>query len=368
MLDQVTSKTLIHYLKGNQMSNDILQALEKVETKFHDYNTDLAELRDRMTQIEQRPGASFDVPLTKSASLGDLFIKQFDTNRDLFEKTRSVRLEIKAAADPVTTASGRKIITGGVGVPGISEIGIQYALPTRQVGSTSAVEYSRYTGLDGAAAVQAAEGDTKAAVRPAHSLITQNAITIAGWTKLSRQALNDQAEIKKAIDVVLADSVNRQLSATLTAGSAAPVFTGYSPLATAYTSTAWSFLPDAISEGIADMQLAGFNPDVLVIHPKTWMDLNTEKGTDGHYLTGNFFAEFPNKFRGLRVVLGSVAQTKAMVMDSRHSELLVCEGFGVEVAYSGDDFVKNLVTILGEMRVIPVFRTVGSIRLITPKV
>ena len=63
----------------------------------------------------------------------------------------------------------------------------------------------------------------------------------------------------------------------------------------------------------------------------------------------------------------SVDAGKALLMDTSHSDLLVVDGFTVEVAYSGDDFTNNLVTVLGEVRVIPVFRTVGSARLITPK-
>ena len=57
---------------------------------------------------------------------------------------------------------------------------------------------------------------------------------------------------------------------------------------------------------------------------------------------------------------------KALLLDSSHSELLVVDNFTIEVAYSGDDFLKNLCSVLGEVRVIPTFRTVGSARLITP--
>ena len=35
--------------------------------------------------------------------------------------------------------------------------------------------------------------------------------------------------------------------------------------------------------------------------------------------------------------------------------------------WAGDDFTKNVRTILGELRVIPTFRAVGAVRLITPK-
>ena len=62
-----------------------------------------------------------------------------------------------------------------------------------------------------------------------------------------------------------------------------------------------------------------------------------------------------------------MAAGKALLIDSAHSDLRDVDGFTVEVAYSGDDFTNNLVTVLGELRIIPTFRTVGSMRLITPK-
>ena len=65
------------------------------------------------------------------------------------------------------------------------------------------------------------------------------------------------------------------------------------------------------------------------------------------------------------VLAPTIAAGKALLIDSGHSELLTVDGFSIEVAYSGDDFTKNLVTVLGEVRVIPTFRTVGSARLIT---
>lgn len=58
---------------------------------------------------------------------------------------------------------------------------------------------------------------------------------------------------------------------------------------------------------------------------------------------------------------------KALLIDSTHFELLVVDDVSVEVAYDGNDFTKNLVTMLGELRAIPIFLTVGAARLITPK-
>ena len=116
------------------------------------------------------------------------------------------------------------------------------------------------------------------------------------------------------------------------------------------------------------MQTAGFNPDVVSLNPADWLAIVVAKGTDNHYLGGNYLGTMPSEMRGLRVVLSpSVDAGKALLLDSTHSELLVANDFSIEVAYAGEDFTKNLCTILGELRVIPTFRTVGSARLITPK-
>ena len=305
----------------------------------------------------------------RTPTLGEQVSKAFDENRDLFEKTRSVRLEIKAASDAITTANGRSIATAGVGMIQGGILGLQNALPSRNQLATSAVEYSRFTGTQGAAAVQAAQGDTKAAIRPDHSLISQSAITIAGYAVMSRQALGDSAELKRAVEVTLARSVASALDAALVNGVAAPAFGGFETLATSYTSLVYTALVDAISEGVATMQAAGFVPDVVAMNPADWLAITVAKGTaNDHYLSGNYLGAMPMEMRGLRVVLSpSVDAGKGLVLDSTHSELLVADNFTVEIGYSGTQFVQNLATVLGEMRVIPVFRTTGSARLITPK-
>jgi len=37
-----------------------------------------------------------------------------------------------------------------------------------------------------------------------------------------------------------------------------------------------------------------------------------------------------------------------------------------EIGHTGDQFTNNLATILGEMRVIPTFRSAGAARLMAP--
>ena len=349
----------------------ILKALDKIEPKLQqlpELVLQQRELGDRLLTLEQKgTHMSGDTAGAAVKSLGSQAWESLQANMDLLKKTSSVRLELKAAGDPITTTSGRSVIAAGVGAPGAAVLGLQNAIPSRVVGSTSAAEYSRYTGKQGGAAQQAAEGDAKSAVRPDHTIITQVALTVAGYTKMSRQAMSDRAELVKAVDITLQRSVGTALDVILTTGGT-NFSGGIAGLATAYTSLVYTALVDATSEGVAAMQLAGFQPDAVALNPADWLAITVAKGTDGHYLSGAYLGMLPENMRGLRVVLSpTVAAGKSLLIDSAHAELLIAEGFAIEAAYDGDDFTKNLVTVLGEMRVIPVFRTVGAARLITPK-
>ena len=179
--------------------------------------------------------------------------------------------------------------------------------------------------------------------------------------------MNDSAELRRAVDTTLTRSVNTALDVALTTGSTG-FAGGFAALATAYTSLVYTALVDAISEGVATMQTAGFAPDVVAVSPADWLAVTVMRDTAGQYLSGAYLGAMPAEMRGLRVVLSpSVATGKALLVDSTHTELMIVDGFTVEVGHVGDDFTNNLCTILGEMRCIPVFRTVGALRLITPK-
>lgn len=329
------------------------------------------ELSDRLLGIEQKGTVWHDGAGNAgraSDSLGNKVWAEMKNNGELLAKTDKLRLTIKAAGDVTGTSSARVIQSGGVGAPSGMILGVQNAFPTRTIGPTSAIEYSRYTGIEGAAAVQAAEGDAKPAVRPTFSLITQSGITIAGYAKVSKQALTDSSEFQRAIDVTLRRSIGTALDSRLNAGAWGGA-AGLLAHSTAYTSLVYTSLVDAASEGVATMQVAGFNPDTVVLNPADWLAICVAKASgSGEYLSGAYLAPLPELLRGLRVVLSStVTAGKVLLADSSQLELLIVDDLTVEIGTSGDDFTNNVRTILGEMRVIPTFRAVGAARLITPK-
>lgn len=361
----------------------ITKALEQIESKvvtsLENMSAKQREFADRLLQIEQKGGAleAFDTAdQTRLHSLGRRVWTEMKKNADILSKTDRLRLAIadtgnlaiKAAGDVTGTGSARKIQSGGVGIPGAMALGVHNAMPSRSIGATSAVEYSRYTGIEGAAAVQAAEGDAKAAVRPTFSLITQSALTVAGYSKVSKQALTDSNELARAIDVTLRRSIGTALDTLLMSGSWGGA-NGFLAHATAYTSLVYTNLADAASEAVATMQEAGFMPDTVVLKPADWLAITTATASgSGEYLSGAYLSPLPELLRGMKVVLSpGVTAGKVMVADSSQLELLVVDELTVEIGTAGDDFTKNVRTILGELRVIPTFRAVGAMRLITPK-
>lgn len=327
------------------------------------------ELADDLLSFKQKgihmPGPT---SLAGGANFSRAVLESFRDNAELINKSPNVRLEIKAAADALTTSTARTVTTAGVGVPGGAAIGIHNGLSSRAIGAISAVEYSRYLANEGAAGKQSAEGAAKAAVRPTFSLIVEPAATIAGYTKISKQALNDSAELQNAIDITLRRSIATALDAYLTGGTWGGA-AGLLAHATAYTSLLYTGLADAASEGMAAMQTAGFNPDVVAISPADWLGIVVAKASgSGEYLSGSYLSAMPESLRGLRRVLSpTVTAGKVMLLDSSQVELLIVEDMTIEIGTDADDFTKNIRTVLAEMRVIPTFRAVGAARLITPK-
>lgn len=345
----------------SRMEKDLFAAMDKMQVKQR-------ELDDELLQLKQK-GIAMPLETKGGPTLGSKVWAEVEKNRDLITKNKGARLEIKAAGDALTTSVARNLVSVGVGSPIGGVLGVQNALRITPADGTSAVEYSRYTGQEGAAGVQAGEGVAKAAVRPTFSLISQAALTVAGYTKISRQAMNDSAELTKAIDTTLMRSIGTALDSALMSGNVTPAFDGLLALATAYTSLVYEAIPDAASEAVATMQEAGFVPDTIVLKPSDWLGVQVAlNAVSGDYLAGPYLAPLPELMRGMKVVLSpGMTAGKVMVMDSSQIDLLVVDGFAVEVGYENDDFTKNIATLLGEMRVIPTFRATGAARLITPK-
>jgi HK97 family phage major capsid protein len=353
---------------------ELLKSLSELDknigNKFHDMDTKTAELADRLLGIEQRGTSINDFRPVALKSAGDAITKAFEANAEIFAKTRNVTLSIET-----------KSITSGLVAPTVANGGITIqpseaanalisAIPMRPLQGAATMHYARMTDQGVSYAVQNGEGAAKVESQPVFETVQQNAITIAGWCTLSEQALKTQGELASVMDIHMRNQLITGIDKTLIAGTAVAAwpFSGLNTLSFAYTSATYTLIHDAIVEATAHQRWGGYQPDVVCMNPMTYLEIALKKDTTGQYLSGAYMGEFPAMLHGMRVTFSAeIPLGKALVVDSRYVEVLLADQMNVQLAYTMDNFTKNLITARAEVAIIPVVRDLGSIILVAPK-
>lgn len=188
--------------------------------------------------------------------------------------------------------------------------------------------------------------------------------TIAAWQKLRKQALSDYAAIQSMIDGRLRYSVMRRLEAQVLAGDGSGSnLTGILNTAgigsVAYSSSVP--LSELILTGITNVYLADGEATGTVLYPTDWQKMLVQKASgSGEYVGGGPFNNTPQVLWGVPLVPSpALSVGQGVVGDWQIGvQLLVREGVQVLLSDSDqDDFIKNRVTMLGEMRAaLPVWR------------
>jgi HK97 family phage major capsid protein len=235
------------------------------------------------------------------------------------------------------------------------------------------VPYTQEGGTFGAA--ETAEGTTKPEDGVTYTDAEAKVVTIASWQKLRKQSLSDYAALQSMIDNRLRYSVSLRLENQILAGDGAGsnltgilntsgigsvAFSGAVPLA------------ELILTGIVNVFTANAEANGIVLNPADWKTVLTQKAQlsagpppvgSGEYVGGGPFSVTPQVMWGVALVpSNAIPQGSALVGDfGRGAQLLIREGVTVLLSDSDqDDFTKNRVTLLGEMRAaMPVFRPVA---------
>lgn len=250
------------------------------------------------------------------------------------------------------TAGSRRSEFAGVVAQPRRSLSVLDLIPTGTTDGNS-VPYVQEGGTYGAA--ETAEGLAK----PEDGLTLTDANaqveTIAAWLKIRKQALADTPMLQSIIDTRLRYSVRRRLEAQVINGNGtSPNLRGIMQT-TGTQSVAYAAGPlaDLILTGITKVMLAEGEADGVALNPTDWQTVLSGKGSDGHYLAGGPFSPIPPSIWGVNL-LGTAAVTagEGLVGDfGMGAMLFIREGVNVLLSDSDqDDFIKNRVTMLGEMR------------------
>ncbi|MEQ8228551.1 MAG: phage major capsid protein [Rhodospirillales bacterium] len=222
------------------------------------------------------------------------------------------------------------------------------------------VEYHRLLTFTNASAPQGGgsphvfEGVTKPESTMTFEAKTEKIQTIAAWIKASKQILGDQAMLGMTLDTQLRFGLEQAIESQILTGSGVGSnMSGLTTNATAFSATSGDTALDSLSRAQAAISAAEGVADLVVLHPNDWASIQRLKAsTAGTFLLGNPAAGNAPNVWGLPVHLTpAMTSGKFLIADTAQAAVIFNRSDAViETGYVGDDFTKNLVTILAEVR------------------
>lgn len=131
---------------------------------------------------------------------------------------------------------------------------------------------------------------------------------------------------------------------------------GITTLASAYTlTTVETTTPnnlDAIRAAISQLRSLNFDRNIVAfINPIDAANMDLAKGTDGHYILPPFTTSDGQSLKGIKIIEdNSIAIGYLLIGDMSKYKIWMYQDFFVNWGWENDDFSKNLMTVIGEMR------------------
>lgn len=287
--------------------------------------------------------------------------------------SKKIVLSVKAAAT-MTTGNVTAVGTGGLSMllnqfeGGITPLprsapffaDLFAAAPT----SGNTISYAEMKNPDGGAGMT---GEGTAKTQADFDLVEAktNVRKITSYIKTSKEALDDipalageinnelvtLIKLKKDSEVLSGAGTGNTLSGVITNATA---FTGGALALSVVTPNNYDVLVAGITQiataEVISGQPAGFMANVIVMNPSDVALMKLTKDANKNYI---FPVTLPGSTSVMEVPVISNARMTAgdfLIMDSSKGNLRIKEDITLSVGYENDDFTKNLVTILAEMR------------------
>lgn len=253
---------------------------------------------------------------------------------------------------------------------GLLEPGLVRPLTLRQLVtvipvSTDAVEYAKEESRTSGAApvIEATALTGTTGTKPqgdlVFALVTETVKTIAEWVAATKRILSDANGLRAYIDQFLMEDIAIELEDQMISGSGTGEnFTGIMNTTPAIgdvgAAPAGGSVLDSIREAITYVRTNGrTNPTAVVLNPadSEKVDLLKVNAEVNHFVgPGPFSGAQPAIWGIPRVESEGLAAGNFLVGDFRRAVLFDREDTSISVGTAGDDFIRNIVRVLGEMR------------------
>jgi HK97 family phage major capsid protein len=366
-------------------SEQIKAAQDKAVDEVKKLTGEIAELRtDKETMqkhLDELTTRQKDIKIggDRNKSFGDLLedgmlakkdeLSHLKTNKSAKVDSFEVKLfdRTKAAASMLisTNYSG-----GTYGLtsfePGLQDVPrrqpfLRQLVTTRPV-SGMYVAWAEKANRDGAANV-VAEGAAKPLIDFDVVEATKKVEKIAAVLKTSKENLDDVAYMRSEIQTELIDAIELVLDTQLLSGSGTtPNLKGILTYAPTLSVAGSPFAlgvdlannMDVIRAAAWKIQSLFFQPNVVVLNPADAAMFDVLKiASTGVYIVPPFATASGQTIAGLRVVANAaMTQGNFLVGDFSKDVLGIREEININIGYENDDFTKNLVTFVAEMRAV----------------
>jgi HK97 family phage major capsid protein len=351
-----------------------VKAAEKVEAAKSEIFVKMDEIDARVKSIdahmaEQKKFAQTDNSKKSFGEIVTSSIKADDLLKVKNNKSESLNFDVKAAAT-ITTGN----YSGGtVGLtswdPSFTRVArrnpfLRQIVTVRPV-SDKYVAWAEQANRDGGAG-NTAEGAAKS--QADFDIVETSKLVekITAYTKASKESLADISFLQSEINNDLLSLIELKLDTDLLMGSGvSPVMKGINEYATAFAAggLANSMTPanefDVLRAAIYQVENAYHQPSYILLNPIDVAKIDMLKDANNNYLTHNAGSQFMFRaFYGVPVIANNgVTAGSFFVGDFSKSNLGIREEVNIQIGYENDDFTKNLVTILAEMRAVHYIKT-----------
>lgn len=369
--------------KVETAQNASVEEVKNLNAKIEGLQTELNEAKENGVSLElvekmQDHLDSLDIKLQKksvqsgnAATLDSELKSQFEQKaiRDAIESLKnnraaSVPMEVKAvtamtlgsyAGTALTTEVDRNISAAPVAMPFFRNI-VNVA-PIRG----NKVTWVNKEAVEGAAGMTA-EGAKKSQVSWTYTEESADVKKITAFVKVSKEALDDLDFLRSEINTDLRQEIELKLDEQIAEGDGlAQNLKGILTYAPAFSVAGTSLATavedanrlDVLRSAVALIRKNKFRANYIAINPVDAALMDMEKGTDGHYILPPFVTADGTKVAGTTVIESfSIDEGSFLVGDFTKSNLRIREEININLGYENDDFTKNMVTILAEMRAV----------------
>ena len=347
----------------NQLTQSIKVVGEQIKEKHTEFSARLLEVEQKMVNVSARRGANDDSTDANAVTTQVVAADGIAGFRNGMKSTGQINCKVGVRA---AITNPNKGVTGstsyptapqrdGAGIRGIPQprLSLLDVLPIVPVTSAT-YEFVRLDGYINGAAYQKEEGEEKAEGSMPTKMERAEIATIATWIPASLQVLQDNEQLEGQIDTLMSVGVRQKLEAELINGDGgAGEILGFKKQAKAAGITTGK-PADRIGAALTDLKAEGWNPNVIVMNPRDWFAIESERAEDGdgQYVIGTPRDPAPPSLWGTPVVVtNGMPQGEALILDTSVAALLDRQEVTVEASrHDGDNFRRNMVTILAELR------------------